>query len=275
MTSRIRTIAREDVRHVLRDRLLWGALVLVFLLTVPLFWQVLGGHSSPIEDIANLAYNLRIYVAILAGVIAVKSVVGERESGTVRLLLGLPGTRRDVVLGKLISRVSMVIVVLLMLFVSLAGVLLLRAGGQYLVVILPVALWTLLYGAAWTGLTVGASAAFDSWYRTLAAFGVTYIVFSPAVRIWETLVLPLLAVPFTGTVGVGATSSLGTGMAPVWYQYVGRLNPIASYVLGSVWVTDPNPSTIGPNLFGVLVLLFFGTIPLLVGYRRFERADLG
>lgn len=271
MTARVLTIAREDFRHVLRDRLVWGGFALVFLLTVPPFWQSLGNRAAATEQIGGLAYNFRLYAVILVAVVAVKSVVGERESGTVRLLLGLSGTRRDIVLGKLVSRVSILLAVLMPTFAILCVILVIRSGEPHIGTFVLTVLWMLLYGIVWTSFTVGVSAAFGSWYRTLAAFGVTYLVFSPALGFWQTLVLPLFAVPFTGSLGVGTVSSLGSGVAPVWYQYVGRLNPITAFVVGST----THSTQLEPNLFGVVVLTLFGTVPLLVGYRYFERADLG
>lgn len=50
-----------------------------------------------------------------------RAIVGERESGSLKFLLGLPHTRRDVILGKLIGRVSTVTVAVLVGF-AIVGV---------------------------------------------------------------------------------------------------------------------------------------------------------
>jgi ABC-2 type transport system permease protein len=45
-------------------------------------------------------------VPVLALVASYLAIAGERESGTLKLLLGMPPTRREVVLGKLLGRLA-------------------------------------------------------------------------------------------------------------------------------------------------------------------------
>lgn len=280
MSSRVLTIAREDFRQALRNRLLWGAFVLVFLLMVPTFWQSLGGGAFTLkEKITYIPYDFRMYVVILVAVVAYRSVVGERESGTLRLLLGLPGTRRDVLLGKLISRVALVVLTLVPILVILDVILAIRYGTFYLATFLPVSLWILSYSILWTGFTIGLSAVFSSQYRVLAALASTYLFFSSLVDIWSTFVLPLFSFLFTGSFSTRWYSSLGTGTEPLWVSYTGRLNPIAAFLVGSEWIVSltetATPVThVLPNLFGVAVLVLFGVGPLLIGYWRFQSVDL-
>jgi len=280
MSSRVLTIAREDFRQALQNRLLWGAFALVFLLMVPTFWQSLGGRTFTItEKITYIPYDFRMYVVILVAIVAYNSVVGERESGTLRLLLGLPGTRRDVLLGKLLSRVSLVFLTLVPILLILDVILAIKYGTLYLATYLPVALWILLYGVLWTGFTIGLSATFSSQYRTLAALASTYLFFSSLVDIWSTFVLPAFSFLFTGTLSTSEYASFGTGTEPLWVSYTGRLNPIAAFLVGSEWVVSlVDPATqvthVLPNLFGILVLVLFGVVPLFVGYVRFQRTDL-
>ncbi|MGM0592069.1 MAG: ABC transporter permease subunit [Halobacteriota archaeon] len=281
MSSRTLTIARADFGRILHDRLVWGAFALLCLLMIPTFWQSLNGSVyTTSETIGHLPMNFRLYVVILVATVALTSVVGERESGTIRLLLGLPGTRRDVVVGKLLSRCAALTITLVPIFVVLDVILLVRFGSLYLDTFAPIALWMLFYGLVWTTFTVGVSAAFTSWYRTLAAVAVTYLCLSSLVDIWSLLVVPLFVFVFTGTLSTYTGSSLGTGQEPLWYSYVGRLNPIASFVVGGDWVasvaTSAGPVTqVLPNLFGIVVLLGFGAVPFLLGLRRFQVADLG
>lgn len=280
MNSRALTIAREDFRQVLRDRLLWGAFVLVFLLMVPTFWQSLGGGVFTIkEKIMYVPYDFRMYIVILVAVVAYKSIVGEREAGTLRLLLGLPATRRDVIVGKLISRVSLVILSLVPILVILGAILTVKYSPFYLATFLPVALWILLYGVLWTGFTIGLSAMLSTQYRTLAALAGTYLFFSSLVDIWSTFVQPIFSFLFTGSLSTRWYSSLGTGTEPLWVNYTGRLNPIAAFLVGSEWFVSLTDSTtpvidVLPNLFGIGVLVAFGVVPLLIGYQRFQRIDL-
>jgi len=262
MSSRIREIAKQDLAQVRRHRLLWASFALVSLLMLP---SLVSGRQ-----VSEIGYNYRTYGVLLAAVLSVNAVVGERASDRVRLLLSLPGSRRDVFVGKLTLRIAVYLVVLLGLM-ALVIVALLFGSGVALVPVLSTFLWMGVYGAAWVGFAVGSSAAFDSWFRAAATVLITYVTFEPNLGIWDVILLPLLSFPFTGQLGTGAVSSVGTTKTELWYQYVGRLNPINAFMYGSTAdVFRPLP-----NLFGVLVLLAFGAIPAYIGYRRFEAADLG
>lgn len=281
MTSRVATIARNDFERAVRNRLLWGTWPLVFLLMVPTFWQSLAGTNFTVREIVlNVTYDFRTYVVVIVAVVAYNAVVGERESGTVKFVLGLPSTRRDLVVGKLLSRTALVVVALVPILAVLDVVLLVRTGGLYLATFVPVAVWILLYAVAWTGFTVGLSAAFATQYRTLAAVTGTYLFYSTEVDIWGTFVRPAFAFVATGTPSTDAYVSLGSGTEPLWVAYTGRLNPVSVFAVGAESIAalvDP-AATVGypgANLFGVVVLVSFGLLPFLVGCRRFDRADLG
>ncbi|USZ66739.1 ABC transporter permease [Halorussus salilacus] len=280
MNSRTLTIAREDFRRALRSRLLWGTFTLISLLMIPTFWQSLrGGTFTVREKITYIPYDFRMYVVILVAVVTYNAIVSEREKGTIRLLIGLPGTRRDVILGKLISRVSLVLITLVPILFILDVILAVKYGTLYLDTYLPIAFWIIAYGVLWSGFTVGLSAMFSSRYRTLAALTCTYLFFSSMVDIWSTLVLPVFSFLFTGTFSTRWYSSLGTGTEPLWVGFTGRLNPISAFLAGSEWIVSLTTSTIStthllPNLFGIMVLAFFGGGPLIVGYWRFCQVDL-
>ncbi|WP_327053893.1 ABC transporter permease [Halomicrococcus gelatinilyticus] len=268
--SRAWTIAREDFEHARRSRLLWGALALISLLVVPSFWSVTGSYhavdgrpSPPLQAVLDVPAYLSTYLFVIVAALAYGAVAGERESGTIRLLLGLPGTRCDVLVGKLLSRVGMLLVSVVPLLAILATTIVVRQGTVPFVPFAVVAAWVLLYGIAWTTFAVGASAAFDSRYRALAAVAGTYIAFAYNVPIWPAVVDPLL------------TSLLPAGME----SYVPRLNPTLALFYTGEWLVSrvtPVTADIGtaPALVSVLVLLLVGVGGPLLGYRRFERADL-
>lgn len=260
----MREIARQDFAQVRDHRLVWAAFALVALLMLP---SLLGGWRS----VTAIVYNYQMYGVVLVAVLSVNAIVGERESNRIRLLLSLPGSRRDVFLAKLAVRTAMYLLVLAALMVLVALALTVGGGGVPAFAFLMTTLWMGLYGVAWTGFTIGVSAAFSSWFRSAAAVLVAYVILDPNLGIWGEILLPLLSFPFSGRFGTGAVSSLGTANTELWYQYVARLNPVVAFVEGptaDVW-------RLFPNLFSILVLMFFGTVPAIIGYWRFERADLG
>ncbi|WP_435363483.1 ABC transporter permease subunit [Haloarchaeobius sp. DYHT-AS-18] len=225
-----------------------------------------------------LALNLKNVVPIVGLIAGYKAVVGERESGSLRILLGMPTTRRDVVLGKFLGRVAVVGVALFVAMVGLAVVLLTQfeglAGPQSLAIVALV----FLYGFSWAGLAVGVSAGASTRFRAMAIVFGLYTMFA---IFWQALVLPLFAMLFTGSPDTSGLEPIALAEGPSWYLYVQRLNPVEAYEGARIYVPflfDPGfTGTLqhAPNLFGVAMLVSWAVVPLVVGYWRFGRSDLG
>lgn len=276
--SRVRTIARNDFRHVLRDRLVWGAVLLLGVMFLPSVGAVSPGPSTALwEHIISMMADLIPFSLVVFAAVGYNSITGERAEGSIRLVLGLSGTRRDVVLGKFLSRLSIVGIALgLVLFV--ASVQTVRAFGmRSLVPFWVMGGWMVVYGTVWTAITIGYSAAFSSQYRTLGALVATYALFTPALAFWGTFVYPLFAFAFTGSFSLPEFKTLAD--APSWMHLMFRLNPIkgfAGMVQWSVSMTTARTPVIGFgfNLVGMTVFIALGAVVLLIGVRRFEQADL-
>jgi len=269
--TRVRAIARRDLANARRSRLLWGAFALIFLLVVPSFWSMVGSRRAveqlappAVQAVGRIPGYLSTYLFVLVAALAYGAVVGERESGTIRLLLGLPGTRRDVLAGKLLSRGALFVATFVPLLTLLGAIILVRRGRLPVVAFLLLSLWVLLYGLGWTTVAVGLSAAFESQYRALAAIAGTYLVFAWNAPIWKAVLDPLL------------TAALPAGFQP----YVDSLNPTLTLGVAGGWLVaqvSPRTSEVGagPAVVSALSLLIVALGGLVVGYRRFERADLG
>ncbi|WP_276258530.1 ABC transporter permease subunit [Haloglomus litoreum] len=268
--TRIPTITREDLRQARRSRLLWGALVLVALLVLPAFWsrtsnlRAIEGQPPPaVEGVLLVPGYLSTYLFLVVAALAYGAVAAERESGSVRLLLGLAGTRRDVLVGKLLARVAMLVGVLAALLAAMAGMLALNERVA-VVPFLLVGGWVLVYGAAWTAFAVGVSAAFASQYRALVAIAGTYVVLAWNAPVWKAVLEP------------GLRALLPPGLSP----YVSALNPTLSLAVVSRWLvaastSAPDEVGAGPAAVSGLVLLGIAAVGLLVGARRFGTVDVG
>ncbi|RYJ08745.1 hypothetical protein ELS19_18535 [Halogeometricum borinquense] len=205
--------------------------------------------------------------------------MGERESGTLKLRLGLPATKRDVLLAELVSRLSLVVVTLLPLFVVLGVLMSSVYGGIPLVAFGLTAGWLLFYTSVWTTFVVGVSAAFTSPFRVLAAICGTYLFFSPVTRIWDMVVMCLFSLVFAGSLTIPSLNAAATGNSPAWFLYVEWLNPIHTLIWVGEWITSLKDTAVP---MGELSLLFFsigalvilGGGALFVGYVRFQRVDL-
>jgi ABC-type transport system involved in multi-copper enzyme maturation permease subunit len=287
--SRIGPILRGDLNHTLKSWIVQGAILLFVLLVAPGVWQDLrpgpgvmaaSQGVSPADQIAGLTYSFTLPVLILGTAVGYQAIVGERESGTVRLVLGLPGTRRDLVVGKLLTRVAIVIAAIVPMLVFAEGVLLWRFGDPYLVVFLASAGWILLLGIVWTMFVVGVSAAVSSRYRTLAVTLGAYLLFSLENGIWDPIVRPLIGLAFTGRFSTPDDLRVVDQLGPLWFRYIDRLSPLVA--LGTIEQTLEKATgvtrwyvTVPLVLFSIVITVSFAVGSLYIGYRRFARTDLG
>jgi ABC-2 type transport system permease protein len=131
-----------------------------------------GGQQGgdPVDSDAflrTLSSGVTLLVPIVAVVASYSAVIGERASGTLKLLLSLPHSRRDVVLGKLLGRGAVVALpaigglLLSMLVFPLAGVTL--EPLNYL----AFTALTALLGLTFVALTVGISAGANTGRRAV------------------------------------------------------------------------------------------------------------
>jgi len=288
----VSVVARKDFEDALRSRMLWsltGLLVLLVGIGYVAVWT--WGHDPAAEDMVNfLSLPLQVLVPISALIVGYMAVVGERRSGSIKLLLGLPPTRGDVVLGKLVGRSGVVAVAILAAFAAAALLSLALFGALPLAGLGGLLLATMLLGLAFVGIAVGVSAASASRGRAMAATVGTYVVF---IGFWKLL-----------TAGVYYLANDGAPSLPIEgpYLLLERLNPMQAF---AVVATELSGSDVFPVLFqygvgipsvpaselstavagdlpfylepwsAVAVLVAWFVAPMTVGYLRFRSADLG
>lgn len=282
MNSKALIIAKKDFADAARSKLLWGTVLVLLVVTVPNYIsQNTGGLlDTPGEAVRFIPLVFESYVAPISMIAAYKSVVGERESGSLRVLFGLPTTRRDFVLGKAIGRAAVVAVILLTATFAIGAIAAVIHGTLPVLRFVAIAGYVALYGLVWVGITVGISAAVSSRLKAIAAVLGLFLFFGPF-QLWNLLAVPLFALVFTGGASTAGIDPLSMSTWPKWYQYVQRLNPIENFTLTRHYVrrlADPSIPIGGHqtvHLFGIAVLVAWCVVPLLIGYWRFERADLG
>jgi ABC-2 type transport system permease protein len=290
-------VARKDFEDAVRSKLVWG-IVAVFVGFVGFALVVaIGTADDPASAPADAALEVtaalsQLFVPIIGLIVGYMSVVGERRSGSLRILLGYPHSRRDVVAGKLAGRAGVIAVAL-------------AAGSVVSILVVSVvvgspSLWkfagtlaaTTLFGVAFTGLAVGISAGSTSRGKAMALSIGSVLVF---LLVWKAAAAGVYAT---------VTGSLPGLEVEGWYLLLKRLNPINAFralatsaidryvsAFFQIGVEEIPANTSSEQLrasnrvagdlpfylsdwFTALVLTAWGVVPAAVGYLRFERSDL-
>jgi len=276
-------VAKKDFRDAVQSRALWALLAVFVVLSVVLsysyaeFPALVGGTSE--ATVGGLVFFtsgiVSLFVSLTAIVVCYKAIAGERELGSIKLMLALPHSRRDVFVGKLVGRtgvLSLALAVGLVVGLGVGSVLL----GSFEPVPLALFLFvTLLFAVVYVTIVVSISATTGSTSRaTTGALGF-FLLFE---LLWD--VVPL------GVVYVANGLSLPAQM-PDWIFPLMQLPPSSAYVLALNALlpdlADAAPggaSVVGFDAFyarpelGFVVLAFWLVVPLAVGSYRFANADL-
>lgn len=265
-------VAGKDIRDAGRSRLLWGLTALFTLLVGGLAYvyaEVLSdGGVSSLGFVVFLQGTAGLFISVVALLVAYKSIAGERESGTIGFLLGLPHRRRDVVIGKVVGRGAVLSLALLIGFVA-AAVVLLGLGGSFdPVQYVLFTLLSVLYAAAFVSIAVALSSVTASSSRAAAA-AIGFWVFN---QFWGAAMLLVLLV---------ANGLSFPDRFPDWYHALTGLGPGAAYGNAAGYFLPPEfAAQVGgqfgglPEWYGIVVLVGWLVIPLALGIVRFQQLDL-
>lgn len=175
-------VARKEFQDTIRSR--WFLVLSLFFVLVfslipiaQLYLQIgrgISGGGTTDDLIFLLKDAISLLVPLIAVVVGHGAITGERDTGTLKILLSLPNTRRDVVLGKIIGR-SLVVALPIFIGFAVAALLVLPTDmsielGNYV----GFSLLTAFLGVIFVSLSVGISAAmprnFYSMIGSVAAF---------------------------------------------------------------------------------------------------------
>jgi len=287
--TRAFTVAKHDFENARRSNLLWGVIGLFLLLVVAVIAvpRLLSGDTPGREAVALLIDPIGILIPVTAIVATALAVAGERDSGRLNILLSLPPTRLEVVLGKFISRAAIVLVALAIAFVvALVATPLLYddfPARSFLLTMVLSMLLALTFVAIMTGLS---SLIATRSRAMMAGFGV-FVLFS---GLWGGLV---------SGVNLVADEVLNTSIDPQVLTFIRILSPkeafnrlytalvapdlynanpgdvVFSFTGGFTQIPDPSAAPVYlQNWALLLVIVGWVVVPLTVGYLGFERADL-
>lgn len=179
-------VARKEFQDTIRSRwfmVLSAFFILVFsaLPIIRLYLEIGEGMSGGGGSTDGLIFGLKDTISLLIPLIAVVvghgAITGERESGTLKILLSLPNTRRDVLLGKIIGR-SLVVSTTILIGFGAAALLVLPTEmsielGNYVFF----AAMTAFLGVIFVSLSVGISAAMPRNFYSMIGSVAAYFYF--------------------------------------------------------------------------------------------------
>ncbi|ODR81716.1 ABC transporter [Haladaptatus sp. W1] len=271
-------VARKDFEDAARSKMLWGITVLFVLATAGTMFAVgsLTDDFTAKQAIGFLSSPATLLVPLAALVVAYLAIAGERESGSIKLLLGLPHTRRDVLLGKLVGRSLVVGVATVIAFIAGAIVLAVQFGSFPVSDFLVQGVTTFIFGMVFVGIAIGFSAMASTRSRAMAGAIGLYFLFE---LIWD--IVP---------VGVyylieGGMPNVTDGLPP-WYFLLQIINPKNAYSVAANFLSNPSGASPYAQLvngtvpfylegwFALALLALWLVVPVALGYWQFERADI-
>jgi ABC-2 type transport system permease protein len=277
------TVAKKDFRDSVRSRWLWVLTVLFVLLTagVAYAFSVLDEGDDPLTTLELLFFlqsPANLLVPITALVISYKAIVGERESGSLKVLLSLPHTRGDMILGKILGRSVSLALAVVVGFVTALAVIFWRYAEFDAQAYVLFFLMTLLLALTFIAIGVGMSSLVSTGSRALAAAIGFWVVFE---FLWGALSFVLYWV---------ANGFSLDGFDPVdppnWIAFIQNLAPGTAYSNAVTALLPENPNlpegvTSSPDVpiyledwFGIVILVGWLLLLPTLGYLRFRAADL-
>ena len=272
-------VARRDFQDARRSRILALAVGLFVALVALVMATTSGDEGTLAEDaLWNLHGIVIFFMPIIMLVIAYLSIAGERETGRIKYLLGLPNRRWEVILGKFISRS---LVAALAVVLSMAVGLVIIAARTASVPVVDAALMTLFmlfFAAVYVAIAVGISALVSSRARAMGGVIGVYVFFTV---FW---IAP--GVNPQDSASYIVEELLGLSARPNLYEFVFHLSPSFAYsrlVNGTLFDrAEDGASVVSPDApfylqepFMLVILVGWAVLALGVGYLVFRDAELG
>jgi len=266
-------IARNDLRETRQSKILWLLGATIMLGFGALTYAAGEFLSSGFDLYLDVLTGVFVLLAPLIGVaVGYKAVIAERESGTIALLMSLPHSRVELVVGKLLGR--------FVVAGALLGFALVGSGVVSLAVyptfdfsgFVGFSLLVLFYTFTFVALATGFSMALSSSRRVIgAAFG-AYVLL---IMLWNQVVDVLVLILFR-------FRPSGLADPPLWAESAKFCTPLTSftYLLDTTLGVGPGATGLdvgsqwfASNWLALLVLSAWIVCPPALGYLSFRSTE--
>lgn len=301
----VRTIANKDFHDAVRSWLFWGLSAFFFLLMAAaagVLAYFLEDTLSTQEFTFMLSNVTKLVIPLIALLLGWKAIAGEWDSGSIKVLLSLPHSRRDAVLGKLIGRTAVLSISLVIGFV------LATIGVAFAVETFSVAeyvsflVMTLLYGLAYVSIAVMLSSTTRS---TTISAALMFGVFVLFYVVWNLIQFALRILMNLGHIeGVQVTVERNAGPGPGrtgftyerlpdWALFIDTLDPGNAYQNALTVLSSGSGNEIGTTFqfspdvmfpdgvpfylqdwFSFVILLVWIVVPVAIALVRFDRVEI-
>jgi ABC-2 type transport system permease protein len=273
------TIARRDFTDARRSRVL-GLAIGLFVLFVGLVVLTTStdGPNAAMDVLWNIQGVGLFFMPIVVLIVGYLSIAGERETGRIKYLLGWPNRRRDVIVGKFLSRtlVSLLAVGLSMLLGTIGIAVRYSSFPAEEIVLMTVLM--AFFAVVYTGIAVGVSAMAATRGRAMGGVIGIFVTFTvlwsaPSINPQESMAYIV-------------EDLLGLAAKPNLYEFVFHLSPSFAYgrlangfVFERVQDGAQLPASDAPfyiqDWFMAVIMAGWVVAMLAVGYLRFRDAELG
>lgn len=293
----VRTVAKKDFQDAVRSWLFWGLSVFFFTLMAALAGFISWANPdnfTTISFIALVSQVCKLVIPLIALLLGWKAIAGERETGSIKILLSLPHSRKDVLLGKLLGRTAVLSLSLLIGFlIAMVAVAFAVSEFSFPAYVAFLAM-TIVYGLAYMSIAVSLSSLTRSTTMAGAAmFGVFVLFYIVWNSITQVLGL-LMQRGYIDGVSYTTTNFLGQEVQrerlPDWAQFINMIDPGNAYQNTITLFSALSSDRIGTRFnmdafanglpfylqdwFSLFVLLCWVLVPLAVALYRFDRVDL-
>jgi ABC-2 type transport system permease protein len=260
-------VARKDFADAVRSRLFWALSALMVLgASVVMAAPGLIDENNGVEvGINALSGSMLLLIPIIALVIGYMSIVSERESGSIRMVLSLPLTRQEMFLGKFVGRTLVMVVPILVGFALAAPLVFVLYGEFQADLYAQRVLQALLLAVVFVAIGVGVSGSVSTRGKALAGVIGIYAFFE---WLWGGVLLGLYWLLN------GELEQFGEA---TWVEALQQLSP-STAVASAAEAVFEGVSTADPLLtqewVGWVLAVVWVVVLLAVGRYRFRRANI-
>ena len=269
----LQAIARKDFQETVRSRGMIALVVLFSLLVAAFAFAVrpTGGSEQFATELLLSVFVGPVLVTTLVPLVGVvvgyNAVSGERESGSLKLLLSLPHSRADVVFGKVAGRGAALALAVFVGFLLPAAVLIAAPIAFNPGAFLGYTVFAAALGVVFVAIAVGSSAAAGTQLRALIGGIAIYVLF---VLLWGLVTGRLL----------GAASPVVDALPASSAQvraFLRASNPTTGVeILSNAFLGEQlfSGETVNQQVSAAAMLVFWTVAPPLAGLLKFDADDL-